>query len=219
MSAQRRLEVVSTVDALLAAIRPQILEGDLTGGTRLPEQDLSDDYGVARHTVRAALRQLAAEGLVTIEPNRGASVASLGVEELRDLADLRIALEVESARLALEGGDGLLPEVVHERADQLARVCERRRPHWASVVDAHDALHSSVVSAADSPRLEAAYRALTGELRLVIVQLRPVWTLERMADDHLKLIRDLERKGPEVLRPHIRESTEAIIAHAEARRD
>jgi DNA-binding GntR family transcriptional regulator len=214
MSAQRRLETVSAVDALVAALRPQILEGELPGGTRLREQNLSDDYGVARHTIRAALRQLAAEGLVTIEPNRGASVASLGPEQLLDLADLRIALEVESARLALERGDGLLPDDVHERAEQLARVCERRRPRWAAVVDAHDALHSSIVDAAQSPRLDAAYRALAGELRLVIVQLRPAWTLARMASDHLALVRDLERKGADVLRPHIHESTEALVALA-----
>ena len=216
MSAQRRLEVVSTVDALVAALRPQILEGDLPGGSRLREQDLSDDYGVARHTIRAALRQLAGEGLVVIEPNRGARVAALGPRELRELADLRIALEVESARIALERGDGLLPDLVHERAEQLARVCERKRPAWAAVVEAHDALHTSIVDAAQSPRLEAAYRALAGELRLVIVQLRPAWTLERMADDHLMLVRDLERKGAEVLRPHIRESTEALVAQAES---
>jgi DNA-binding GntR family transcriptional regulator len=214
MSAPRPLEVVSTVDALVAALRPQILEGDLPGGTRLREQDLSDDYRVARHTIRAALRRLAAEGLVVIEPNRGASVASLGPDELRGLADLRIALEVESARIALERGEGLLPDVVHGRAEQLARVCERKRPAWASVVEAHDALHTSIVEAAGSPRLESAYRALAGELRLVIVQLRPAWTLERMADDHLNLVRDLERKGADVLRPHIRESTEALVEQA-----
>ncbi|HEY0631567.1 MAG TPA: GntR family transcriptional regulator [Thermoleophilaceae bacterium] len=215
MSAQRRLEVISTVDALVAALRPRILEGELPGGARLREQDLSDDYGVARHTLRSALRELAAEGLVVIEPNRGARVASLGADELRGLADLRIALEVESARLALERDPhGGLPEVVHERAEQLARVCRRKRPAWSAVVDAHDALHTSIVEAANSPRLAAAYRSLTAELRLVIVQLRPAWTLERMADDHLQLVRDLERTGAEVLRPHIRESTDALVAQA-----
>jgi DNA-binding GntR family transcriptional regulator len=217
MSAQRRLDVISTVDALVAALRPRILEGDLPGGARLREQDLSDDYGVARHTLRAALRQLEAEGLVVIEPNRGARVASLGAGELRELADLRIALEVESARLALERGDGVLPEPVHEHAEQLARVCRRRRPAWSAVVDAHDALHTSIVEAADSPRLAASYSALAGELRLVIVQLRPAWTLERMADDHLRLVRDLERRGADVLRPHIRESTDVLVAAAEGR--
>ena len=87
----RPLELTSTVDALAAALRPRILEGELPAGARLREQELSDDYGVARHTLRAALRALAAEGLVRIEPNRGASVASLGTAELHDIADLRIA--------------------------------------------------------------------------------------------------------------------------------
>jgi len=213
MSTPRPLELTSTVDALAAALRPRILEGELEAGARLREQELSDDYGVARHTLRAALRALAAEGLVKIEPNRGASVASLGTEELHDIADLRIALEVEAARLALERGEGRLPAEVHERAERLAGICRRRRPPWSTVIDAHDDLHTSIVTASGSPRVISAYRALAGEMRLVIVQLRPVWTLERMAADHLELVVRLESEGPDVLRPHIREATAAIAAN------
>jgi DNA-binding GntR family transcriptional regulator len=216
MNARRHLELTSTVDALAAALRPRILEGELPAGARLREQDLSDEYGVARHTLRAALRALAADGLVRIEPNRGASVASLDRDQLRDLAELRIALEVEAARLALERGNGRLPPLVHDRAERLAAICRRKRPAWSAVVDAHDDLHTSIVEASESPRLIAAYRGLSGELRLVIVQLRPAWTLERMASDHLTLTRRLESDGPEVLRPHILESTEALVANATA---
>ena len=73
----RPLELTSTVDALAAALRPRILEGELAGGARLREQELSDDYGVARHTLRAALRALAAEGLVQdrAEPRRARRLA------------------------------------------------------------------------------------------------------------------------------------------------
>ena len=60
-----------------AALRTRILDGELAAGERLRELELADAYGVARHSLRAALRALAAEGLVTIEPNRGARVASL----------------------------------------------------------------------------------------------------------------------------------------------
>jgi DNA-binding GntR family transcriptional regulator len=210
----RELALSSTVDALAAALRPRILEGELEAGARLREQELSDDYGVARHTLRAALRTLAAEGLVTIEPNRGARVASLGATELHDIADLRIALETEAARLALERGEGRLPADVHERAARLAAVCRRKRPpSWSSVVDAHEDLHTAIVDASGSPRIKDAYRALAGELRLVLVQLRPTWTLERMAQDHLELVQRIESEGPEVLRPHIREATAAIVAN------
>jgi DNA-binding GntR family transcriptional regulator len=210
--APRPLDLTSTVDALAAALRPRILEGELAAGARLREQELSDDYGVARHTLRAALRALAAEGLVKIEPNRGASVAQLGPVELHDIADLRIALEVEAARLALERGEGRLPAEVHERTERLAAICRRKRPPWSTVVDAHDDLHTAIVTASGSPRIIAAYKALAGEMRLVIVQLRPVWTLERMGEGHVALVRALETEGPEVLRPHIRESTAAIIS-------
>jgi DNA-binding GntR family transcriptional regulator len=210
----RELALSSTVDALAAALRPRILEGELEAGARLREQELSDDYGVARHTLRAALRTLAAEGLVTIEPNRGARVASLGPAELHDIADLRIALETEAARLALERGEGRLPADVHERAARLAAVCRRKRPpSWSSVVDAHEELHTAIVDASGSPRIKDAYRALAGELRLVLVQLRPTWTLERMAEDHLELVQRIESDGPEILRPHIREATAAIVAN------
>jgi DNA-binding GntR family transcriptional regulator len=214
MSTPRPLAVTSTVDALAAALRPRILEGELAAGARLREQELSDDYGVARHTLRAALRALAAEGLVKIEPNRGASVARLGTEELHDIADLRIALETEAACLALERGEGRLPHEVHERAARLAAICRRRRPPWSTVVDAHEDLHTAIVEASGSPRIVSAYRALAGEMRLVIVQLRPAWTLERMAAEHLELVERLESDGPDILRPHIREATAAIVTAA-----
>jgi DNA-binding GntR family transcriptional regulator len=211
----RDLALSSTVDALAAALRPRILEGELAAGARLREQELSDDYGVARHTLRAALRALQAEGLVTIEPNKGAKVASLGPAELHDIADLRIALETEAARLALERGEGRLPAEVHERAARLAAVCRRKRaPSWSSVVDAHEELHTAIVEASGSRRINEAYAALAGELRLVLVQLRPSWTLERMAAGHLELVERLESEGPEILRPHIREATAAIVAGA-----
>ena len=206
----KRLERTSTVDALAAALRPRILDGELAPGARLREQELSDGYGVARHTLRAALRALEAEGLVRIEPNRGARVASLDPHDLDALADLRIALETEAARLALDRGSGILPPAVHRSADQLAALCRRRRPAWSAIVDAHEALHAEIVAAARSPRIEQAHQALAGELRLFIAQLRPAWSLEKMAADHLALVDDIEQEGPDVLRPHIRESTAAL---------
>jgi DNA-binding GntR family transcriptional regulator len=220
VSAERPLKRTSTVDALAEALRARILDGELGPAERLREQELSDEYDVARHTLRAALRALAAEGLVRIEPNRGARVASLDADELVSLADLRIALEVEGARLALERGGNRLPAAVHERAQALAAICRRRRrPAWSAVVDAHEDLHEAIVAAGASPRLAAAHRALAGEMRLFIAHLPPAWSLERMAADHLELVVRLEREGPDVLRSHIRESTAAMLEPASPRGD
>lgn len=212
MSAERRLARLSTVDALTEALRRRILDDDLRPGTALREEQLSREYGVARHSLRSALRALQAEGLVQIEPNRGARVASLGPEDVRGLADLRTALEVEGARLALQRGGGRLPRQVHESADHLASVCRRRRPSWGAVAEAHEAFHHAIVRAAESPRLEAVHRQAGAELRLFVLQLPPAWTFERIASDHLELVRRLESEGAEALRPHIAESTDALIA-------
>ena len=59
-----------------AALRERILNGEIALGERLVEGRLSEELGVSRMPVREALRELAAEGIVTIEPRRGATVTT-----------------------------------------------------------------------------------------------------------------------------------------------
>src|SRR4051812_7431993 len=200
---------MTTVDALAATLRQEILAGERPAGARLVEQELGARYGVARHTLRAALRALAGEGLVRIEPNRGARVARLSSDEVVWLNELRAALELEAARLALERHGGRLPAPGHAALAELERACAGR---WGEGNEAHAALHGAIVAAAESPRIAAAHRALSGELRLFLLQLEPLWSPERMARDHAALVQGLEREGPEVLRVHLRESAAALAA-------
>ena len=210
MSERLALDRVSTVDAIAASLRTRILDGELHAGERLRELELVEAYGVARHSLRAALRALAAEGLVTIEPNRGASVARLTPADVAALFELRTALELEAARLALERHDGALPKSVHDAVRLMAAVCAQPEPPWSAVVDAHDRVHGALVAAAASPRIERAYAALAGELRLFVIQLKPSWSLDRMAEHHERLLADLERAGPEPLRRHLAEGLASI---------
>jgi DNA-binding GntR family transcriptional regulator len=207
-----RAAALTTVDALTESLRRRILDGDLKPGTPLREEALSSEYDVARHSLRSALRALQGEGIVQIEPNRGARVKSLSPEDVRGLSELRTALELEGARMALARGDGSLPASVHQAAERLAALCRRARPSWGAVAEAHEALHHEIVLAADSPRLAAAHQQAGAELRLFVLQLPPSWTLERIASDHLELVRRLEADGAEVLRPHIAESTQALLS-------
>src|SRR5919112_6792946 len=115
------------VDALAESLRSRILAGELKPGTPLREEALSAEYEVARHSLRSALRTLQGEGIVQIEPNRGARVKSLSPEDVRGLSELRMALEVEAARIALERGGGRLPGAVSEALDRLLAACRRKR--------------------------------------------------------------------------------------------
>jgi DNA-binding GntR family transcriptional regulator len=202
---------VAVVDTLADALRREILDGVRPAGARLVEAELCAHYGLARHSVRAALRALAAEGLIRVEPNRGASVAKLSPPDITALYELRAALETEAARLALER-HGRMPPPVHAALAELVGACEAEPFEWGPVNEAHAALHHAIVAAAESPRIEAAHRALSGELRLFLNQLEPLWTRERMASGHAALVAGLEREGPAVLREHLRESAAALVA-------
>jgi DNA-binding GntR family transcriptional regulator len=205
------LQVVSAVDALVAELRRAILAGELVPGERLREHALSERYDVARHTLRAALRRLEAEGLVRIERNKGASVALLDASALVELFELRVALEVEAARLALVRGGGRLPPSVHGTADELASAVARPEAGWDEVGAAHDALHAAIVTASQSPRIVTAYEALASELRLFVLQIRPTWDGPRMADEHLALLAALESDGPDALRAHIADGLHTLV--------
>ena len=199
------------VDSLADSLRARILGGELKPGTPLREEALSSEYDVARHSLRSALRTLQGEGIVQIEPNRGARVKSLSPEDVRGLSELRLALEIEAARMALERGDGRLPDPVHDALDRLVALCRRSRPSWGAVAEAHEALHHEIVRAAHSARLDEVHRQAGAELRLFVLQLPPSWTFERIADDHVELVRRLEKEGADALRAHIEESTSALL--------
>jgi DNA-binding GntR family transcriptional regulator len=194
-----------------AALREEILDGRLIAGTRLVELELVEQHGAARHTVRAALRALADEGLVTIAAHRGARVAGLDADAIVALYELRTALEVEAAHLALGRHEGRLPPPVREAAEVLARACRRPRPRWSTVSRAHSDLHTAIVRAARSPRIEAVHDRLTAQTRLFLLHVRPYYTFERLADEHLELVAELEAGGPAVLRAHLRASAAAIV--------
>jgi DNA-binding GntR family transcriptional regulator len=209
--AHPELQRRTTVDVLAAALRERILDGELTPGARLVEREIVDRYEVARATVRAALRALQTEGLVRIETHRGARVAQLGPGELHELFELRTALELEAAHLALTRNDGALPAPVHEAVDRLVAACRAQRPRWRTIAAAHAGVHEAIVAAGGSRRIEASYRQLSAEMQLFVAALRPVWSADRMAAHHVTLLQELEREGTPALRRHLDEGLAEVL--------
>jgi DNA-binding GntR family transcriptional regulator len=85
-------------EQVLELLRSDIVEQRLRPGHRLIERELIEQIGVSRTTVREVLRQLAAEGLVTTIPQKGAVVAAPTREEAQDLYEVRAVLEALAAR-------------------------------------------------------------------------------------------------------------------------
>lgn len=197
---------------LADALRARILDGALPGGERLREQALAGAYDVARHTVRAALRALEGEGLVRIEPNRGAAVTRLTPADIADLHAARTVVEVGAVRLALERRGGRLTAAAHAAAAAFAARCRSDpAPTWSSVVLAHNQLHAALVAAAGSPRLTRAHGALSAELALFLVHGRPHFSLDSLAAGHLALLTEIEDRGARALEAHLRASATALL--------
>jgi DNA-binding GntR family transcriptional regulator len=86
----------------LSALRHAILSGDVAPGQRLIEEELAGTLGVTRQSLRAALLDLTAEGLVERIPNRGARVRTVTTEEAVAITECRMALEALCAAKAAE---------------------------------------------------------------------------------------------------------------------
>ena len=146
-------------DLVLARLRQDIVEGEFTLGERLSEQQLSSRYGVTKAPVRAACIRLQGEGLVKIVPQRGIFVLDPSPAEVRALCELRVALELEAAALALQRNPRGL-------ADALGEVIERMRPFTVDPAMTAELgyqrldsdYHLAVLEAAASPMLLEAYR-------------------------------------------------------------
>jgi len=97
---ERRAQTFS--GASLAVLRDMVLTGRLLPGERLNEVELARALQISRGPLREAIQRLASEGLLTIVSHRGAYVRTFDAGELRDLYELRIALEMHAVRLAAE---------------------------------------------------------------------------------------------------------------------
>ena len=93
-------EAQALVDELAATIQARVLNGEIPTGTRLRQESLAAEFGVSRTPVREALRKLQANGIVEVQPHRGALVRRPSAREVREAYEVRAELEGLAASLA-----------------------------------------------------------------------------------------------------------------------
>ncbi|MEX2542950.1 MAG: GntR family transcriptional regulator [Trueperaceae bacterium] len=135
-------------EQVTARLREAITSGVLRPGERINQAELAQRFGVSRMPVREALRRLHAEGLVTLLPYRSAIVSGLSVRELREIYEMRMALEVLALRIGCEEGDGL---PLDDMEDILRRMDEG--PDSDAWLALNTAFHDLLYTTADRPLL------------------------------------------------------------------
>lgn len=161
-----RIDRKSTSDQAAAALREQILQGQLRPGTPLQEVSLATAFGISRNTMRESLRLLVYEGLVQHTPHRGAAVMALTETDVADIYGVRRLLElaaVNATRDAPTTEFELLGEIVEEMGpSSLAR-------DWPRTVELDMRFHQCLVEFLRSERMSNLLQTTLAELRLALV--------------------------------------------------
>ena len=175
------------------ALRQAILSGDLAPGQRLVEEELAGTLGVTRQSLRAALLDLTAEGLVERIPNRGARVRVVSTEEAVAITECRMALEALCAVKAAERITDAQAARLRELAENLKRA----------------------VAEGDAPRYSELNRELHRRVGVISGQAVAVGLLDRL---HAQLVRHQFQLARRPGRPGVSLGEHLAIAYAVADR-
>lgn len=197
-------------------LRAAVLDGTLPGGARLVQADLAQQLGVSTTPVREALRDLATEGLVVLDPHRGALVRALDIDEVRELYDLRMTLEPMMVRRVMS-------TITADRLDRAAELQRRMEEpsdssEWARLNRDFHALFGEPDDGSRLARILAGLRDSAAPYVALSLVSRPEQVAEANAEhaEMLALYRsgDVER-AVELTLTHLRSTVRAIEdAHA-----
>jgi DNA-binding GntR family transcriptional regulator len=175
-------------------LRRAILRGDLSGGARLIQADLAAELQVSTTPVREALRDLATEGLITLDRHRGGVVRGLNWGDMEELCLIREQLEPLAVRLAVEG-------ITDRHLDEAQELCDRMRSEsdLANWVELNRRFHFLFYEATGSARLESILKGLEEAAAVYVAQAQRLHPeARRRADaDHRAFIEACRRRDLE----------------------
>jgi DNA-binding GntR family transcriptional regulator len=199
-------------------LREHILNGRYEGGERVNPAKVADELGISRMPVREAIRQLDAEGLVTIRPNRGAIVTILTPTDIEELFEMRAVLEALAIRLAM-------PQLVGEALDDLVHLrdrMERVRGETKQWLQRHHAFHDHICQLSNRPRLTAEIARLRAAVQPYLQVYISVHHVPEMEGyEHDTLIDAIRSRNPSVaevcMRDHILRAARGVIDFLDSR--
>jgi DNA-binding GntR family transcriptional regulator len=204
----------SLTSAVADKLRDQIIRGEIPEGAQLRQDAIATQYQVSRIPVREALRQLDAEGLIAIVPNRGAIVPALSPADIEELFSIRALLEPEVLKLSIphltEEDFSEAGTVLHKYVKEL-----RRDDHVSAWGRLNWQFHSILYSRANQPRFLAIIRNVnnSGE-RYTRLQLYLTHGMQRANEEHqeiLELCRQHDvARACKLLRQHIEYAGESL---------
>ena len=191
-----RVVASSMVEQTCDILRERIRTGEIPPGTRLRQEVLAEELGISRTPLREAMRLLAADGLVELEPNRGAIVTALRHDDQVAFWEARLALEPAAARLAAER-----PSATGIEAMRTAIAEQRSARADGEGFAANRAFHLALVAAAGNPHLDRFAETLwvraVGQ-SIYTAQSSDAAVVAAYADQHAAMLAAIERGDAEL---------------------
>jgi DNA-binding GntR family transcriptional regulator len=193
--------IISDTENAYDQIRNRIFDGRLAPGQKISYRGLAGELGLGHMPVRTAIQLLAAEGLVEVVTKSGTYISQPTSQDLREIFEVRLALESTAAYLAARGGatEGLV-----RSAEQLRTIVEQgtsdimieQRIGWV--------FHQEMFEAARNERLFTTYKILRAQtLALNELPREDAETVRRGTIEHLSIFDAIKDKDPESARRHM----------------
>ena len=193
-------------DELVDRVGRLIVDGRLSPGQKVPEKELCARFGVSRTPLREALKVLAAEGLVTLSPNRGAAVSEVTEADLDEVFPVMGVLEALAGELAAARiTEKELARIRNWHAAMLKHFAVRDLAGYFAL---NEKIHDAIFAAARNETLSAQYRQLAARVRRVryVAKMSDrLWT--KSVGEHEQMVAALEardgRRLAAVLKRHL----------------
>lgn len=147
-------------ESIVANLRRAIILGELPPELHLEEPTLAEKFGVSRIPIREALSRLAHEGLVRIEPRRGAFVVGVTEADIHDIYEVRRLVEAYAIRQAAARAVAADLAPLRAFADQMSEAVERNEVQHVAMPDVN--FHRQIVVLSGNQRLLAAWEPIGG---------------------------------------------------------
>ena len=196
-------------NSVSSILRQAILKGDFKPGERLVQTELAEQIGVSRMPVREALKTLELEGLVTLEPHKGAMVRSVTVEDVEEIYELRAVIESLVLKKSIPNLNEEKLSSLKEMHFQMLETTDKE-----AYVDINRRFHYLLYSGCESTRLKGFMETISHGLAQDTPHIIP-GQIEKSNKEHKGILDAISKlnieKAREELEYHIKRTGKELI--------
>lgn len=202
-------------DIVFNTLRKAILKGELAPGERLMEKQLAEKMGVSRTPIREAIRKLELEGLVVMVPRKGAEVAMITEQDIKNVLEVRAALEALAVKIACQ-------KMNKEKIEQLLTINmaftkAAKDLDVETVIEKDVEFHDVIYHATQNEKLVQIINNLREQIyRFRVEYIRQMSDFTTLVDEHEEIVKSIIEKNSfeaqEIAAKHIENQEKAVIS-------